>query len=399
MWPDQNMCSGSSNDPAIGVSKTIVFSWIFPLDGTAGGVERVTQRLMEGLARRGHNCLFLLHDTVEGKFLFEGKDVGELGDFLHQHDVDTLVNQNGYSSAMTEALCSASWRGRYIVCHHNEPMFLRKVYGLRSVFGFVSAHEGPLGTRLTWLARLVAYPLWQWLSTRKISMTQARNYLRADRYVLLSPTFLPQLKKLLGLGEIPKATAIPNPLSFEIAPREAAGFEKSKDVLIVARLNDGEKRISAALAAWRIIERQDPNGWMLKIVGDGPDTETLQGKARNLGLKRVIFVGRQDPLALYKPASIFLMTSRVEGWGLTLTEAMQTGAVPVAFDAYASLRDIIEHGETGVVVANGDVSALADETLRLMRDPERCKTLSIRAIEAAQRYRLGLILDKWEAIL
>ena len=93
------------------------------------------------------------------------------------------------------------------------------------------------------------------------------------------------------------------------------------------------------------------------------------------------------------------MTSRVEGWGLTLTEAMQTGTVPVAFDAYASLRDIVADGETGVIVANGDVGALADAILGLIRSPDRRAALSARGIESAQRYRLDHVLDQWEAIL
>lgn len=381
------------------MTKTIVFSWIFPLDAAGGGIERVTQRLMEGLTRRGHDCLFLQHDTDAGNFLVDGEDVGELGDFLDRQDVDTLVNQNGYSSAITEALDGSAWQGRYVVCHHNEPFYLRKIFAMRGVIGQVCGRETPPGTRLTWLARLLVYPLWQWLSTRKIGATQACNYRRADRYVVLSPAFLPQLAKLLRGGEILKAAAIPNPLSFELAPEEAADFEKKKDVLIVARLNDGEKRISAALAAWRIVERQDPDGWTLKIVGDGPDAAALRKKARDIGLERVTFVGRQDPLPFYQTASIFLMTSRIEGWGLTLTEAMQAGTVPVAFDAYASLRDIVEDGQTGVVVPNGDVAALADEILRLMKEPQRRKALAARAIEAAQRYRLDRVLDQWEAIL
>lgn len=381
------------------MSRKIAFSWIFPLDAAGGGIERVTQRLMEGLTRRGHECLFLLHDTGTGKLLHGGQEVDDLGDFLNRNGVDTLVNQNGYSSALTEALDGAEWSGRYVVCHHNEPLFLRKVFRLRSVFDRAIARETSPVTRLTWLARLAVYPLWQWLSTRKIGATQARNYNRADQYVVLSPAFLPQLEKLLGRREIPKAAAIPNPLSFEIAPEEASGFEKGREVLIVARLNDGEKRISAALAAWREVERKDRDGWVLKIVGDGPDAATLRDRARDMGLERVAFVGRQDPLAFYKPASIFLMTSRVEGWGLTLTEAMQTGTVPVAFDAYASLRDIVEDGETGVVVTNGDVTELAEAILRLMRDTEWRRALAVRAIQSAQRYRLDRVLDQWEAIL
>ncbi len=380
------------------MTRTIAFSWVFPIDTGGGGVERVTARLMDGLAKRGHECLFLMHDAGAGTYLFDGEDVGDLGNFLDRRGVDTLVNQNGYSSAVTEDLGGAGWQGRYVVCHHNEPLYLRKVFDLRGVIGMVLARGAPLSRRLGWFGRLISYPLWQWVSTRKIATTQARNYERADRYVVLSPAFLPQLRKLLR-RDIPKAQAIANPLSFDILPEAAARFEKGREVLIVARLNDGEKRISSALAAWQRIEVQDPDGWTLNIVGDGPDAAALQKRADDLELRRVRFLGRRDPFPHYCSAAIFLMTSRVEGWGLTLTEAMQTGAVPIAFDAYASLRDIVEDGATGVVVSNGNTAAFADAVLRLMKDKKRRERMGAQAIEAAQKYRLDRVLDQWEAIL
>lgn len=381
------------------MKKTVAFSWTFPLDTLSGGIERVTQRLMDGLSKRGYDCLFIQHDIEKNRFMFKGDDVGDLAGFLNRQNVDILINQNGYSSHVSEALDRLKWQGRYLVCHHSEPMYLRKVYDLRGVLTQVRTHENASGVRLAWLLRLMAYPLWQRSSTREIAKTQNRNYRHADHYIVLSPSFLPQFAKLIRQPVIPKVVSIPNPLSFEINPESVSNFVKKNEVLIVARLNDKEKRISAALKAWRIIEGQDRDNWMLKIVGDGPDVSLLQDMARKLGLKRVEFLGRQDPLPHYETASILLMTSRIEGWGLTLTEAMQTGAVPIAFDAYASLRDIVNDGDTGIIVPNGDIAALGEETLRLMKDPARRRSLAASAHAAAQRYRLDLVLDRWESIL
>jgi glycosyltransferase involved in cell wall biosynthesis len=386
-------------NPICRMRKTIVFSWIFPLNTTSGGIERVTRRLIDELTNRGYTCHFLMHDIATGRFLYEGKDVGNIGEFLRRIGADTVVNQNGYSRVMTDALDAANWSGRYVVCHHNEPFYLRKLFNLPGVIGQIRAPNKPIYVRLTWLVRLLVYPLWQWISTNRIARTQARNYRRADRYVVLSRSFLQQLSMLLGQVELPKAVAIPNPLSFEVAPAEAVRFKKRHEVLMVARLHESEKRISAALNAWRLIENLDRSNWILRIVGDGPDAEFLQKRAQAMGLKHVTFEGRQDPFEYYKSASIFLMTSRVEGWGLTLTEAMQTGAVPVAFDAYASLSDIIEDGETGILVKNGAIAELADTTLRLIRDTKRRQRLAVRAVQSVQKYRIDCVLDQWEAIL
>lgn len=381
------------------MTKTVAFCWIFELDASHGGVERVTLRLMDGLADRGYDCLFILYDIGTDSFLVDGKAIDDLDAFLDQRAVNTLIDQNGQDDRVARALEGSGWHGRLIVCHHVEPMYLRKIYDLRRVIVEIGDRESPIAVRLAWLARLVSYPLWQRTSRRKIAKTQLRNYNRAHRYVVLSKKFIPELSKLLGQTALRKVTAVPNPLSFEIDPAIAAGYEKKREVLIVSRLSEGQKRISAALMAWRNVELQDLDGWTLKIVGNGPDADVLQDMAQDLGLERVRFLGRQDSLPHYQSASIFLMTSRVEGWGITLTEAMQTGTVPVAFDAYASLRDIVEDGETGIIVPNGDVVALSNAILYLMKDSARRKALAARAIEAVQQYRLDGVLDQWEAIL
>lgn len=381
------------------MKKTIAFSWIYPINETKGGIERVTRRLMNGLTKRGYQCLFLLHDIENNRFVHDEQYVGDLNVFLSRRNVDTLVNQNGYSSQLTDTLDGTKWHGRYIVCHHNEPLYLRKVYDLRRVFDELLAPKASARTRLGWLARLLSYPIWQKFSTQKIAKTQDRNYRRADYYVLLSPAFQPQLSRLIGRSVVPKVVAIPNPLSFEIDPGVVDNFVKKNEALIVSRLNDGEKRISMALKVWREIEANDRDGWILKIIGDGPDALALQVIAREMGLQRVVFLGHQNPLPHYQTASIFLMTSQVEGWGLTLTEAMQVGTVPIAFDAYASLRDIVDDGESGLIVPNGNIGVFAASVIKLMRDTERRNLLAANAVASVQRYRLESVLDQWEAIL
>lgn len=354
---------------------------------------------MDGLSERGFDCLYFLHDIQNGCFIYEGQVIDDLGAFLSRHAVHAVVNQNGYSSRMTESLASTNWQGRYIVCHHSEPRYLKKLYDFRRVVYELFSPHALLKTRIAWLVRFLIYPLWRKWSDRGIAKTQTLNYQHCSRYVVLSNAFLPQFSQLIGQPTVPKACAISNPLTYEIKPEEARCFTKGKEVLIVARLNDHEKRISAALDAWQFIEKQDRDGWTLKIVGTGPDETFLKDKVRQMGLKRVVFHGHQDPLPYYRSASIFLMTSRIEGWGLTLTEAMQTGSVPIAFDAYASLRDIIDHDVTGIIVCNGDILALANAVLRLMEDSALRQNLAGKALGACQRYRLESVLNQWAAIL
>ena len=102
------------------------------------------------------------------------------------------------------------------------------------------------------------------------------------------------------------------------------------------------------LEAWAHIAH-DEKDWRLTIVGDGHLREELETMARNLNLPRVEFAGYQsDPSPYFARAKILAFPSRREGWGLVLVEAMANGCVPVAFDSYGSVHDIIEDGVTTI---------------------------------------------------
>ncbi len=74
-----------------------------------------------------------------------------------------------------------------------------------------------------------------------------------------------------------------------------------------------------------------------------------------------------------------------------MTEAQQFGAVPVAFDSYASLREIITDGENGRYVPFADVSAYAKAVLELMEDAGMRQEMALYAIESSKRFSWGAI--------
>lgn len=85
-------------------------------------------------------------------------------------------------------------------------------------------------------------------------------------------------------------------------------------------------------------------------MGIGSDLDSYKQYVRKHQLKQVSFRGLQVPEEYYRQASIFMMTSKSEGWGLTLTEAQQYGCVPIAFDTYASLHEIITDRFNGFII-------------------------------------------------
>ena len=184
------------------------------------------------------------------------------------------------------------------------------------------------------------------MNREKVLSAQYRAaYECADRVVLLSKNFIKPYCEFAKLRDTSKYTIIPNGLSFNLHPR-FEDLHKCKVVLIVSRLDEVQKRLSLALRIWARVKQNTAvaDGWVMKIVGDGGDRKLYEHIVQKENIPAVTLEGRQNPVSYYEEASIFMMTSQSEAWGLTLTEAQQMGVVPVAFNTYASLRDIITDG-------------------------------------------------------
>lgn len=94
-----------------------------------------------------------------------------------------------------------------------------------------------------------------------------------------------------------------------------------------------------------------------------------------------------------------MMTSRSESWGLTLTEAQQMGVVPIAFDTYLSLHEIIDDGKNGIIIEEGDVDNYVYKIKELMCDKELWQSLVKKAIISSQRYSQKQVAKMWWQLL
>lgn len=245
--------------------------------------------------------------------------------------------------------------------------------------------------------KMLLGPIYLKTARQRINRAIQSAYVGSDRYVLLSDRFKEDFLKVYQItDEGSKISAIGNPLSFPVAnvsfSETMAG--KKKQVLIVARHSEVQKKIYAALQVWKIVEQQ-MSDWQLVLVGEGPDTERYKKYVCEHHLANVTFVGKQNPEAYYRESSIFMMTSRYEGFGVTLTEAQQMGVVPIAFDSYAALHDIIRHRENGLIVPNNDVEAYARELVQLMRDEEFRHVLAANGLMSCKKFAIEQIAAQW----
>ena len=191
-------------------------------------------------------------------------------------------------------------------------------------------------------------------------------------------------------------TVLPNPLTFEPV---AAPHKKEKVILAVGRLNAGHyKGFDVLIKAFGMTN----NDWILQIAGAGHPESVAKYRtlADECGVgNRVQFLGFiANLIPIYQRASIFVLSSRYEGFGMVLIEAMSQGCAPIACDYKGRQREIITSDEEGIICPVDDVGALAKAIDRMIEDDEYRHQTQRNAIERSKYYSLDNIMDRWEEI-
>jgi glycosyltransferase involved in cell wall biosynthesis len=215
-----------------------------------------------------------------------------------------------------------------------------------------------------------------------------RRYGRLDALTVLSSDDLRDYGALFG----ERVHRIPNPVT-----RLDGGISDGSAKVVVAagRLNT-QKGFDLLIEAWRPVARRHPD-WTLRIYGSGPEREALERAAAGLPVE---LPGRTDALgAAMAAGSLFVLSSRWEGFGLVLVEAMGKGLPVVSFDCPRGPSDIVGHGEDGLLVPPEDVPALTVALLELIGDPQRRARMAAAARETARRYEPAAIVPLWDAML
>lgn len=195
--------------------------------------------------------------------------------------------------------------------------------------------------------------------------------------------------------EIPRVDVIPNPLPFY--PNQVS-FSRRKRVIAVGRYFD-EKGYDLLLNAWAIVEKKCED-WELDIYGDGAKLY-YERIAESLKLDRMrcrLNDSTSDVQKEYLDSSFFVCTSRFEGFGMGIIEAMACGLPVVAFDCLWGPRSIIYDGEDGLLVENGNVKKLAETMICLMQKPEKIAEMGQKARENVLRFNIETIAKKWKRL-
>nr|WP_315592637.1 glycosyltransferase [uncultured Cupriavidus sp.] len=190
---------------------------------------------------------------------------------------------------------------------------------------------------------------------------------------------------------------IPNPLPFPYPAQAVSGDAKS--VLAVGRLT-AVKGFDVLLDAWAIVQAHAPE-WTLKIVGEGEERERLEAQAERLGIaSSVSMPGTSANIeSSYQSASILCMTSRYEGFGMVLIEAMAHGLAVVSTNCEAGPRELLADQNAIPTVPVDDVQSTAAALQKIMEDETSRMANALGGRQLAGKYTGAAVDELWQGLL
>ena len=360
-----------------------------------GGVEKVTTVLANRFIEDGHCVTIASFIQPKNEFaklylsdkcnllslecpILSIKNIKKLREYVKNHNINVFINQLviPFYVTLVWKLALIGINCKIYSVHHNKPDTNKRIQDL----------DLQINVGKNYL-KIIRYLV------REISRLSLAFCVKSShKFILLSPSFIPGVKNYTRLTKCNKFLSITNPVTIE-PPSKI--LSKGKEIIYVGRIEYTHKCTYRVVDIWNELEQLYPN-WSLTIVGDGEDREDLQKRIDEYGLKNIAITGFVDPVKYYERASILLLTSDSEGFGLVIVEAMTYGLVPVVYNSYEAVRDIIIDGYNGKLVdkpyrINSFVTVLKD----LMDGNECLNLISCNARNVSSRFTVDNVVNEW----
>lgn len=367
-----------------------------------GGVPRVTDIVSAELDRRGHRSFFV-HGGADNpgipaaqkmQIAFDmptEQAIAQVLAFVKRYQIDVLVCQNVYDGVYVDvyqAIRREFKHIRLVTFLHASPSYWMPL--ATNYHGFHCRQF-----LLQDIKNIIKRQIFKLKSSYRASTVTM--YGMSDRFVLLSDRFRKEFSEVFGVSG-DRLHVINNPATFSGIDGSLMTEDKLPVLLVVGRMVEDQKRISVILKAWRALSGKYP-GWQLKLVGSGRDKDLYQQYIRKNGLNAVELLDHNDDiLAHYREASVFLMTSSWEGVPMTLIEAVHTGVVPVVYDNFSSVRDLVEDGVNGFVVPDNNYDLFVQRMGSLMADAGLRDRMMRAGLPKTNRYLINNVVNEWESL-
>lgn len=361
-----------------------------------GGVQRITRVLSKELI--GHEVItyFLSMPNYNEKITYEERElvlpnqildskenVQFLRKFIGTEGIDVFINQDGFNPRTLNLLGRIKDLTKILSAHHNCILCLYDRYP--EIFKI---------NRGVWFTRVVDFfGLWDLI---KIFFKVRQKFLwsrmlaLSDGVVLYFDSFRDELKKLTGI-ESDKIYIIPNPAPFEILNDRK---NINKRIVYVGRVIENQKRIDRLMPLWRRLHGEFED-WTFDLVGKGYYLEEAKRFAKKNNLDRIHFHGMQNPLPYWDQADIFTLTSDFEGYGMVLIEAQARGTVPVTFNCFSAIGEVVERDMSGIIVDDNKLDSMYVAVKSLIENKELLLNMRNAGSEQVKKFDKSKIAMRW----
>lgn len=348
-----------------------------------GGVERVTLRLVAELQQRGHECAFALRRAY-GEFLQEAQGLCPVYEIaaggLHQFvpKLSQLI-QIWQPTHIITAFADIGFLTHLAINRSSKKVFW--AHGVHATHDLITAEPNIIGRLRFELDKIFASTVYK----KCDAIVAVSNGVRQDildKFKVIQNKVITIYNPVLDDTQlIPKAPKdIPNNRIPKIVALGRLTRQKGFDILIEAMT-------------------KVPQSWQLDIWGDGEDKQILRNLIDKHELQQHIFLrGNTDqPLEKLRQADLFVLSSRFEGFGLVLVEALASGCHIIATDCPHGPKEILENGRWGVLVENEDPATLAAGIIQGLMSKKAVP--SQKLLQRAEMFSVGKAADAWEKVL
>lgn len=372
---------------------------------SVGGIEVVAATLASCFVRHGHHVVIATFNASNeltvartdkrvkiytlGDYACNQQNVAALRKILIEHQIQVVINQWGLPLVPCRVLNKAK-KGlniKTIAVYHNQ---IDTNARIKDVEIALESCRNPFKRSLL----LMKKAAFKFVTSRSMSYV----YHHTDIYQVLSPSYVPLFSKFTGIKHPDHLMVQTNPVTLDSFGFSYSFDKKEKEIIYMGRIDYNQKRVYRVIDTWAKLEAKFPE-WRLTIVGDGVERKNVEQQVAGYGLKRVKFEGFQQPKPYYERASILLLASEYEGFPLVLAECMSFGVIPVVYNSYSAVGDIIDDGKDGIVIPYHREGYRAEEgacmLAKIMVDDVRLKTMALSAMEKSKAYSVDCIYKEW----
>lgn len=380
--------------------KRVLFLYSRNIEINDSGGARTTILLVKYLANHGYKCFTLFrienfsHENV--RFVCgNSSNPNDIEMAIEKYKISAIVIPEGVVLTKVARKAVINKDVKIISALHSKPGYER--LRLHVLLKESMYYNERISKRIRAFLLLCAYPLFYSIYKWTYYFKFRNVYKFCDYLILLSKEFIPEFCNLYNVSP-KKLLAIGNPISFDEFATCEDIKRKKKNILIVARFDERAKRLLVALQIWQSVMDRYPD-WTLQIVGFGRSLPVYEHYIKKHKLKNVILLGKHAPKEYYRKASIFMMTSAFEGWGMTVVEAMQMGCVPIVMDSFSSIHSIIDDGVNGVITRDNDIVEYVAKLCSLIDCIDNRYKMAFNAIEKSHTWEPDNTSNEYKKLL